>query len=474
MSRISTNTPHSSQNLGERVSSYLSTTLRKPFQRIDPTLLHQQSLDHFERARRLAILRWLALSVSLVASIAFLIILLFRPHIWLTPPRIVVAFTVCLGTLYMSYTRIADFAGYLLLGGLFCLLLFLIGTDPTGLSIQTVSRLSFVTLLILCSRFLLPAFQARIADLTMSLLAILEAWFLSTKGPYSMSLVSIHPWILVYLAILYGFTIVLSWFTMKTSRDALETYAAAYAHEYELEQQKDQFLQIASHELRAPLTPMLLSSSQLQRYVQKHELDRSQIQRSAQEMDRHVKRMDGMVDLLLDINRVDQQRFLLEYETCDVVEIIRDVVETQQPKSRRSIEMRGCDVPVIIEGDPRRLWQVFSNIIVNTIKYTPEDTLVEVQLTMLHSREDHRDWVQIIVRDEGPGITSANLPHLFDRYYRIERNSQGQREGWGLGLFLCFEIVTAHGGTIGVSSEPDKGTTFVITLPYSRAEQLSV
>ncbi len=474
MPGIATSMLQSSQGLWARASSYLTSTLRKPFQRIDPTQLHQQSLEDFEQARRQAILRCLSLSFSLAGFIIFLIILFFRPHIWLTPTRNVAALTVCIGTLCLSYTRIADFAGFILLGGLFCWLLFFIATDPTGLSIRTVALLSLVPLLILGSRFLLPVFQARVVVFSMSLLALIEARFLPTRGPYPTSLVYIHQWILGYLVFVYGFTILLSWIAMKTTRDALETYAIAYAHEYAMEQQQFQFLQIASHELRAPLTPLLLSSHLLQRYVQRQDLDRSKIQRSAQEMDRHVRRMDGMIDLLLDMNRVEQQRFLLEYETIDIAQIIRDVVETQQPKSRRSIVMSGCDAPVVIEGDPRRLWQVFSNIIVNSMKYTPEDTLVEVNLNVLQSSKDHRAWVQIIVRDEGPGIASANLPHLFDRYYRIEGNSQGRNEGWGLGLFLCYEIVTAHGGTISVSSEPEKGTKFIITLPRSKAEQLSV
>ncbi len=471
---LATGVLHACQRMWVGFWAYFFDTMRKPFQRFDWSVLHQQSLEDFERSRRLAILRCIALSVTCAAVFILLVIVFFRPPVWITIIRSVVTLTMYGIALRLSYTRLAHFAGYLLLGGVYAWILVFVAADPSGVSIRTASMLSVVSLVILGARFVLPVQQARVTVVLMSLLALGEAFFLPLKGPYPSSLIYPHQWVLVYLACMYGITIVLSWIAMESSRDALETYAVAYAHEYELEQQKDQFLQIASHELRAPLTPLLLTSLLLQRHVLKQDLDPSKILFSAKEVSRHVKRMDGMIDLLLDINRVDQRRFLLQYEQCDVAQIIRDVIETQQPASRRRVDTMGLDTPVMIEGDARRLWQVFSNLIVNAIKYTPENTLIAVSLVVLHASEDDREWAHITVRDEGPGIAAVNLPHLFDRYYRIEENAQDHIEGWGLGLFLCYEIVTAHGGSIGVSSEPNKGTMFEITLPCTRAARVAV
>jgi len=111
-------------------------------------------------------------------------------------------------------------------------------------------------------------------------------------------------------------------------------------------------------------------------------------------------------------------------------------------------------VPVL--ADPDRLFQVFSNLIGNAIKFTPEQGRIELRVVQ------RGDWLEFSVSDTGPGITIEDQAHLFDRFWQ---SRQHRHQGTGLGLYICRGIVEAHGGRIWVESEPGKGSTFRFTLP---------
>jgi signal transduction histidine kinase len=279
-----------------------------------------------------------------------------------------------------------------------------------------------------------------------------------------------HTLILLYLAGFYSLTAILSWLLVRTISRSLEALAIAYANVYALEQQKDEFLQIVSHELRTPLSPLALASYLLEQRLQEQEISHGEIVASVREIGLHVKRMDRMVDVLLDIQRIDHGRFLLEVGRCDIAEILQDVVDIHRFLSHRLIITAGLETPLEIEGDARRLWQVFSNIIRNAVKYTPVETPIEVTLHVRQSAEDLPTWVEVIIHDHGPGIAAGDLPALFERNHRVVRSAEQSNEGWGLGLFICRAIMTAHHGTIDASSEQGNGTTFTVSLPLLKEE----
>jgi signal transduction histidine kinase len=116
-----------------------------------------------------------------------------------------------------------------------------------------------------------------------------------------------------------------------------------------------------------------------------------------------------------------------------------------------------------VDADPTRLTQVFDNLLSNAVKYAPGSP---VSITLKNSN----DTCNIYVEDQGPGIAPQHLEHLFDRFYRVP-DSSVTTHGTGLGLFICKEIIRAHGGDITVSSEVSMGTTFTINLPSKKEKR---
>ena len=128
-------------------------------------------------------------------------------------------------------------------------------------------------------------------------------------------------------------------------------------------------------------------------------------------------------------------------------------------------------IPVIavtafaMKGDEERIRQVLNNLVSNAIKYSPEGGFIRIGGWYEAANQGHDDRVVFYVADEGIGIPSDELPHIFDRFYRVDSSLRRTTDGAGLGLFLCKAIAEAHGGEIWVRSEQDKGTTFFIALP---------
>ncbi len=449
---------------------YLVKTYHTPFRTIDVTLIHTKTLEDIEQARRMALLRCIVLSFSIGAIIVFFIIFAFPQTGIKTRIGNGIAIAFCVATLGLSYSRYARFASYFLLWCGFFWVTGFSATDPSGLSIRSVLLMSGVSILILGAGLVLPPIARRITVIVMSALAWGAVWLMPIKEPSSAFIMEPRVWALVYLGLLYSFTAILSWLSVRTITRVLEAFAAAYAREYELERQKDEFLHIASHELRAPLVPLVLAGYILEQRLTNVIPEGHESWLYVEEIHQHVKRMDRMVDLLLDVTRIDNERFQLDAVTCDIALVIRDVAATQRFVSRRAITATGVDAPVLMEGDARRLWQVFSNLLGNAVKYTSDETPIEIILRFVAPADRSGEWVQVIVHDHGPGIPEADLPHVFDRYYRVADLSMRQVEGWGLGLFLCQTIVTAHGGTIDVASTLGEGTTFTVLLPRDGTE----
>ncbi len=449
---------------------YLRTTLGAPFQPVDVRVLDAQSLDQIEHQQRIDLLRSVLLLLTGGTSILFFVSLGYPKVDFFARMGnlffVLFSFTILL----MSYTRSAPVAPYLLLGGAFFRIIFFAAIDPTGLSIRSTLLLSAMAILILAAGLFLPESQAKWVVILAGSVAWLEALILPIKGSFPASILNPHALVLVYLLILYVLTGVLSWMQGRTKSQALATFAAAYHRELLLEQQKEDFIHIASHELRAPLTPLLLASRMLERKLQQPALDPTDLQTKARDISRQVKRLNGMIDLLLDTHSVDYHRLALTIELCDLAEILRDVIQMQALGSHRTIHTQGTDGPCLLDGDPRRLWQVFMNLIGNAIKYTDDDTSIDVSVQAGQPDDASRASLQVSIRDAGRGIPATDLPYIFDRYYRVTDRPNARIEGWGIGLYLCRAITLAHQGTIEVQSTLDQGTVFTVTLPIHRSD----
>jgi signal transduction histidine kinase len=247
--------------------------------------------------------------------------------------------------------------------------------------------------------------------------------------------------------------------TLATSLDGTRTMLQeALTELYRLQRQKDEFLAIASHELRTPLTTMK-GLTQLTR----RKLERAAVGEAAylQLMERSIARMERLISDLLDVTRIDAGKLALRSRLSDLVEICQQAVEEQRLLSNRKIVLELSEAPVPVEVDAERIHQVLSNFLSNALKYTDAQAAV----TVLLRQEDNE--ARVIVRDEGEGIPEEAIPHLFERFYRVDgaEVKNGSQLGLGLGLYICRAIIEMHHGQVGVESRRGQGASFWFTLP---------
>ena len=226
---------------------------------------------------------------------------------------------------------------------------------------------------------------------------------------------------------------------------------------------RDDLLSIAAHDLRTPATVLRLQAQMMQREVTRHsELPDTWSDRVQTILDQ-TDRLSNMLNLLLDLSRVEAGRVDLRLERTDLMQFIRQLTASVQSlTSIHSIRLQG---PQRVEGcwDIARLEQVMQNLLTNAIKYSPEGGDVLVNVTA-----DRRE-VTVSVSDQGLGIPRDELPHLFDRFYRVAQ-TRGL-EGSGLGLYVCRGIISAHGGRIWATSDGvGQGSTFWLTIPRTATQ----
>jgi len=253
--------------------------------------------------------------------------------------------------------------------------------------------------------------------------------------------------------------------------------------------QIQQFTADASHELKTPLTTMRGEAE----VALMRDLTPAEYRQVLRSIIEEVERMSAIVENLLLLARTDANAVQLRRETVAFHEVVMTVYEQMEAIARRkgvSLEIEEID-EAHLEGDPLWLQQVVTNLLNNAIKYTPEGGEVRVALKgEIRGRkgkggEDNGDipllpppspsfpFAVLSVSDTGVGIPPEHLPHIFDRFYRVDAGRSRDAGGSGLGLNIVKWAVEAHGGTIEVSSEVGKGTTFTVRLPQSKATQSS-
>jgi signal transduction histidine kinase len=176
------------------------------------------------------------------------------------------------------------------------------------------------------------------------------------------------------------------------------------------------------------------------------------------------ERLQGIVDDLLDLSRIQAGQIDLHRRSVSAASLLALAVDEHQPQAReRSVSLAVGASPVdrAVQADPDRVELVLSNLVINALRHTPPDGRVELRA----APED--GFVRFEVSDSGPGIAPEFLPRLFERFFRIPGAPGG---GAGLGLYICKEVVEAHGGKVGVRSEPGRGATFWFTLPIAQAQ----
>ncbi|MDY7231920.1 sensor histidine kinase [Hyalangium rubrum] len=241
--------------------------------------------------------------------------------------------------------------------------------------------------------------------------------------------------------------------------------ALLYRASQEAVRLRDEFLAVASHELKTPLTPLALRLQSLRR-----ELDRggaivnpTRLREHVAALQRQSKRLSTLVESLLDVSRLEAGRLELNLEFVDLSALVREVIgrfAAQALRTSTELEVR-AEEPVVGRWDRIRLEQVVSSLLSNALKYGVGRPI--------HIRAERSPTgARLVVKDEGIGISPEHLPRIFDRFERAV--SAEHFGGLGLGLYLTRHLVEAFGGTIRAASEPGQGATFEVNLPLASPE----
>jgi signal transduction histidine kinase len=240
-------------------------------------------------------------------------------------------------------------------------------------------------------------------------------------------------------------------------------YATLYARLKEVDQMKDDFVSMASHELRSPLTVIrgytdLVKSSEGLEEVR--EEARTKLKKILDQIDTSARQLDGLVADILDVSRLNQGRLQVTMKEMNMADLARTVTDSfKMPAEQKglTISFEG-PASALVMADPDRLRQVMVNLIGNAVKYTPKGSIsVEVK--------ENGGSVALRVSDTGMGITAEEQKNLFQKFYRVKSEETREITGTGLGLWITAEIVKRMNATISVESIKGVGSHFIVVFP---------
>ncbi len=240
-------------------------------------------------------------------------------------------------------------------------------------------------------------------------------------------------------------------FEIKTnSVDELGQLALSFNHMTqqirESLQTRDQLLLDVSHELRSPLTRMLVALEFL-----KHD-------KTKQTLHRNIKYMEAMVTEILETERLNSSYGGLQLEPINILDLLMDTCKNYQ-NQKPGVVLQCSPEDLIVSVDPTRVTTVLNNLLSNATRHSNAKDPIEVTC----AREQGKIFVK--VQDYGSGIPKDDLPHIFEPFYRVDKSRSKQTGGYGLGMSVCKKIMEAHGGQIDITSQPNKGTCVLLTFP---------
>ena len=225
------------------------------------------------------------------------------------------------------------------------------------------------------------------------------------------------------------------------------------------EQRKNDFIGMASHELKTPLTSLTALIQVLQQKVQEN--GDSFMGNALARANSQTKRMAGLINGFLNVSRLESGKLLIEQHPFELNTLISEMIEEMRFSINTHTFIFEPAGELVVDADREKIGSVLSNLLSNAVKYSPRGKIVTVKCTASD------EMATIGVRDEGIGINPQDMERLFDRYYRVQSEHTRHISGFGVGLYLSAEIIERHGGRIWAESEKDKGSTFYFTLPMA-------
>ncbi|GAC1386460.1 MAG: hypothetical protein NVS1B7_4800 [Candidatus Saccharimonadales bacterium] len=230
----------------------------------------------------------------------------------------------------------------------------------------------------------------------------------------------------------------------------------------QLEQQKDEFISIASHELKTPITSVKAYAQILgQRFRKVNDLKSAEL---VDKMDLQLDKLTSLIGDLLDVSKIEAGRIQFHESFFDFNELVNATVEELQRTTEKHHIFKKLQPQVSVYGDRDRLGQVITNYITNAIKYSPQADKIIVATTI------DKDTLTLGVQDFGLGLTKEDQARVFERFYRVSGSDQNTYPGLGLGLFISSEIIKRHKGRVWVDSKDSSGSTFCFSIPINKLQ----
>ncbi|UYQ95606.1 PAS domain-containing protein [Chitinophaga horti] len=226
-----------------------------------------------------------------------------------------------------------------------------------------------------------------------------------------------------------------------------------------LEHQKDEFIGVASHELKTPVTSMKAYAELIQERLE--ELGNRYDSDMLSKLNKQIDKLTKLINTLLDTTKISEGQLRFEPEEVDLNELIKERVEEIQRTTSHTFKLQTGDGKNVY-ADRERIGQVITNLLANAIKYSPKETIITVTSRV----EDQA--IKVSIKDEGPGIPEADVTRIFERFYRVTANNMDAHTGLGLGLYISAQIIQKHGGSFSVQSKVGEGSIFSFTIPLYR------
>ena len=220
---------------------------------------------------------------------------------------------------------------------------------------------------------------------------------------------------------------------------------------------KNDFLAVASHELKTPITSLKAYTQLLAKTYEK--TDNDFLKGALVKMENQINKMTKLVSDFLKVSKIESGKFQLSIDSFDLSELVGEIAGDIQLVSVNHTIVVIETEPVFVHADRERIAQVITNFLNNAVKYSPDNKYISVKIERIEG------CVTVSVADKGIGIKPEEHKKIFERFYRAEANTNTAFSGFGIGLYICAEIMRRHGGEIGVKSEEGKGSVFYFTLP---------